>query len=69
MHFVMITCLAAAAAAAAAVLLLLRAIGFTNDGVRPGSLAACWQSKIGDVPSKSLFSSLIMGWYEDSLSD
>ena len=38
--------------------LLCCIIGFTCCGVRDGSCAACWQSRIGDVEAGSCFSCL-----------
>ena len=38
--------------------LLCCIIGFTCCGVRKGSCAACWQSRIGDVEAGSCFSCL-----------
>ncbi|KAG8822067.1 hypothetical protein FRC17_009661 [Serendipita sp. 399] len=48
----------AAAFAPSAVLATMSAVGFTTSGIAAGSLAAAWQSAIGNVAAGSIFAGL-----------
>ncbi|KAH8022968.1 hypothetical protein HPB51_007981 [Rhipicephalus microplus] len=60
--YVLICCIALTTTAVCSLQFTLRKVGFGNNGVMPGSLAAAWQaSKRGTVRRRSLFA-LLQRW-------